>query len=416
MTTLRRSRRPTPDKAVRIGLFGILCSGNLGNDGSLEAVVRHLKGRHPNVQLGFFCMGPEEAAARYGAPATSMQWYEAHAGSTTGLAGAAMKILGKLLDPFRTFAWVRKYDVVIVPGMGVLETTTPVRPWAFPYSLFWLGVAAKPFGTKVALVSIGANMLRERVTRSLFAYGAKLADYRSYRDAMSRAAVESLGVDVSHDEVYPDLVFALPSPKPTRNPAGRVGVGLMAYRGGNEDRRQAAELHRNYVETMKQFVRWLFDSGYDVRLFLGDKEDDDVRIEVLSDALRYRPDKAASIGAPRATTLTDLMTQMANVDTVVATRYHNVLCGLKLGKPTLSVSYADKHDVLMSAMGMGEFCVPARSVQLSDLIERFTKLQQGRAEHAALLRKHSSRARDELDRQFAQLDKVLFPHQARSSR
>ncbi|WP_051309488.1 polysaccharide pyruvyl transferase family protein [Thermocrispum agreste] len=415
MTLLRFFRKRTSPGAARVGMFGILCSGNLGNDGSLEAVVTDLRARYPDVQLGFFCMGPEEASARYGASATSMQWYEAHAWSTRGLPSAVLKIVGKLLDPFRTFAWVRKYDVVIVPGMGVLETTTPVRPWAFPYSLFWLGVAARQFGTKVALISVGANVIRERVTRWLFAKGAQLADYRSYRDELSRDAVADMGVDVSADKVYPDLAFALPSPSPSRNPAGRVGVGLMAYRGGNEDRQHADELQRNYVETMKKFVHWLFDAGYDVRLFLGDVEDDEVRVEVLADALRYRPDKAASIGAPRATTLGELMEQMANVEIVVATRYHNVLCGLKLGKPTLSISYADKHDVLMSAMGMGEFCVPARSITLDDLIDRFTKLQAVRTERAEQLRERSRQARGELDRQFAVLDRTLFANRARSS-
>src|SRR2546423_377011 len=102
--------------APRIGFFGILGSGNLGNDGSLDAVVRYVRERHPDARIGFMCMGPDGVRERYGAPATSLQWYEPHAGTWTGAPAAALKILGKLLDPFRTLAWLRNYDVVIVPG------------------------------------------------------------------------------------------------------------------------------------------------------------------------------------------------------------------------------------------------------------------------------------------------------------
>ena len=43
--------------ARRVGFYGVLGSGNLGNDGSLEAVLEFLRERHPGVQLGFMAMG-----------------------------------------------------------------------------------------------------------------------------------------------------------------------------------------------------------------------------------------------------------------------------------------------------------------------------------------------------------------------
>ena len=46
------------------------------------------------------------------------------------------------------------------------------------------------------------------------------------------------------------------------------------------------------------------------------------------------------------------MREIAPVGTVVAIRYHNVISALKLSKPTLSLSYATKHDVLMADMGL----------------------------------------------------------------
>ena len=386
-------------KALRVGFCGILGSGNLGNDGSLEAVVAYLREHHPDARLGFFCMGPETVAARYGAPATHLQWYEPHAGDATGLRAAGLKVLGKLLDPFRTLAWIRRYDVVIVPGMGVLEATLPLRPWGFPYSLFWLGVAARLTGRKVALVSVGSNVIGKRLTRWMITRAARLAHYRSFRDDNSREAMREMGVDVHADEVYPDLAFALPDP-PESGPTGVVGVGLMAFYGGNDDRARAGEIHDAYLATMKRFVHWLVDQGRAVRLFIGDQADDPVLDEILSDvdSARYEP----------AATLPDLIRQMAAVDTVVATRYHNVLCALKAGKPTVSLGYAAKNDVIMDQMGLREFCQNARSIDFDRLVAQFTELEKRRDQFVDTMTERNRENVRLLDKQFAALSAAVL--------
>ncbi|MEU0510272.1 MULTISPECIES: polysaccharide pyruvyl transferase family protein [Amycolatopsis] len=379
---------------TRIGFFGILGSGNLGNDGSLDAVLSYVRERYPDAELGFLAMGPEQLTARYGAPATHLQWYEPHAGDATGLPAAGLKVLGKLLDPFRTWAWVRNYDVVIVPGMGVLEATLPLRPWALPYSLFWLGVTARLTGTRVALVSVGADVVRKRATRWVITRAARLAHYRSYRDEHSRQAMARMGVDVSSDAVFPDLAFGLADPEP-RPSTGVVGVGVMAFRGGNDDRARADEINRAYLDTVKRFVRLLADEGRPIRLFTGDVADDEVLAEVIAAA------PGADIAAEPLTSLQDLMRQMAEVDVVVATRYHNVLCALKTAKPTLSLGYARKNDVLMSAMGLGEFCQSAREPDFDRLVAQFRELEDRREELTAILKERNRVMSERLERQFA---------------
>ena len=335
---------------TRVGLFGNLGSGNLGNDGSLESVISYLRGLDSDVELGFFCMGPDKVAARYGAPAVWMQWYEPHAGNATGLAAIGLKVLGKLLDPLRTLAWVRHFDVVIVPGMGVLEATVPIRPWSFPYCLFWLVLTARLTGTRVALVSVGSDRVRARATRWFIVQSARLAHYRSFRDEFSRNAMREMGVDVTADRVYPDLAFSLPNP-PHSGSTGMVGVGVMAYRGTNDDRAESDQLHRHYVATMTQFVHWLLDQGREVRFYTTDQEDQPTLDALVADVRAHRTDDPA-IAAEPTSTLPELMRRMAQVDTVVGSRYHNVLGALKLSKPTLAVGYAIKHDVLMRDMGL----------------------------------------------------------------
>ncbi len=115
-------------------------------------------------------------------------------------------------------------DLVIVPGTGILESTLPLRPWGMPYSLFLVCAAGRLLRTPVALVGVGASGTGSRPVRALTRWAAQLAAYRSYRDTLSRDAIRAMGVDTSRDEVYADLVFALPTPRRATLGAARTGV------------------------------------------------------------------------------------------------------------------------------------------------------------------------------------------------
>lgn len=392
--------------SVRVGVFGLLGSGNLGNDGSLEAVLGYLRTEYPDARLGALVGGPEILRDRYGIDATPLHWNQSEYETASGLRSIVLKGLGKLVDIGRTAAWVRRQDVVIVPGMGVLEATLPLRPWGFPYSLFLLCATGRLFGTKIALVSVGANTIRARATRTLVRWSGRLAAYRSYRDANSRDAMRAMGVDTSADEVYPDLAFALPAPDASPAP-GTVGVGVMAYYGGNDDRAQSERIYRSYVDAMNRFVGWLVEQDRPVRLFIGDQLDRQVVTEIM--------EKTGSplVTAASAETLDELMREMAAVDCVVATRYHNVLCALKVAKPTIAIGYAPKNDVLMTEMGLPEFTQSARAIDFARLQEQFAELERRSADLRETLAERNRVNAQRLKHQFAALSAALFGGEAR---
>ncbi|MGO8958997.1 MAG: hypothetical protein ACLQFR_16760, partial [Streptosporangiaceae bacterium] len=151
-------RQGSVANAPRVGLFGVIGTDNIGNEGMLEAVLAYLKADHPEAVLDFMCTGPEKVTARYGAPAISMNWYQQHEHRASGVTAVALRTLGKGIDAFRVASWVRRHDVVIVPGAGVLEATLPVGPWWYPYAMFLVSGSGRLFGTKVALVSVGASV------------------------------------------------------------------------------------------------------------------------------------------------------------------------------------------------------------------------------------------------------------------
>ncbi|WP_372348010.1 polysaccharide pyruvyl transferase family protein [Streptomyces sp. KL116D] len=386
--------------AVRVGVFGLLGSGNLGNDGSLEAVLGHLRAEHPDAAVDALCGGPEAVTARYGIPATRLHWYRGEYRTASRASAVAGKGIGKLVDVVRTAAWVRRHDVVIVPGMGVLEATLPLRSWGFPYALFLLCASGRLVGTRVALVGVGAAPIGNRPTRTLVRWSARLARYRSYRDTQSRDAMREMGVDTARDEVYPDLAFALPTP-PAGPAPGTVCVGVMDFHGGNDDRARADEIHRRYLDGTTRFVRALADDGRTVRLLTGDACDAPVVAAIL-DAV-----DSPLVTAAEAGSLADLMKETAAADTVVATRYHNLVCALKAGTPTLALSYAAKSDALMDRMGLGPYCHPAREVDADLLLEQFREVEKRSAELRTTLTERNRTVTAQLQRQFADLTALL---------
>lgn len=407
--------RRTP---VRVGVFGLLGSGNLGNDGSLEAVLGYLRAEHPEAVVDALCGGPGTVAARYGIPASRLHWYRGEYRTAARAGAIAAKALGKVVDAVRTAAWVRRHDLVIVPGMGVLEATLPLRPWGFPYSLFLLCAAGRLSGTPVALVGAGAAPIRDRPTRALVRWSARLAAYRSYRDELSRDAMRSMGVDTAYDEVYPDLAFALPAPGeggdpgagPARDPGqapggppGPVCVGVMAFRGGNDDRARAGEIHRRYLDGTTRFVRALVEDGRQVRLLIGDAVDAPV-VAALLEAV-----DSPLVTAAQAASLADLMKETAAADAVVATRYHNLVCALRTGTPTLALGYAAKSDALMARMGLGTFCHPAREIDADRLLGQFRALERQSAKLRQTLAERNAAVARRLEDQFTALTRTLFP-------
>jgi polysaccharide pyruvyl transferase WcaK-like protein len=405
-TSARGGRSPA---APRVGLFGLLGSGNIGNDASMESILGYLRARHPSAVVDAMCMGPDQLTARYGLPAIPLQWAKQFDGRLGGASSAAARALGKVLDAGRTVRWVRQHDAVIVPGMGVLEASLPLRAWGVPYAMFLLCAGGRLTGTKVALVSVGANNINQRPTRFFFNTAARLAYYRSYRDAQSREAMTARGVNVAADPVYPDLVFGLPVSPDPGDPA-TVGVGVMTYRGTNDDRGRAGEIYGAYVTTFTRFILWLLDQGRSVRVFVGDKTDDEALAEITGRVRQARPglEPGRLVAEPPAT-FSELSRSMAPVSSVIATRYHNVMCSLRLGKPTISLGYARKNWVLMEEMGLGEFCQSANALDLDLLIKQFIELESRTPELRRVIAYRNLANARLLDRQFDQLDVLLFP-------
>jgi len=378
----------------RIGLFGNFGGGNLGNEGSLEAMLLFLRQAYPDADMVCICTAPDVIREQFSIPTLPISAIRSLNG------GKLTKVRDRIADHVGVFRNVRNLNVLLVPGTGVLDDFGE-RPIGFPYSVFLVCLMAKLRGIKVAFVSIGAGPIVHPLSRWFMKSAARLAAYRSYRDTISKEFMGTIGLDVSNDPVYPDLAFGLPNPVPVdvaKSKKLTVGLGVMAYYGWSAAGDEA--IYDLYMAKLATFAIWLLRNGYRIRILIGESTDqqavDDLTKAIAGAIGTIPPD---SIVADTPHSLVDIMTQIFSVDVVVATRFHNVLCALKVGKPTISLGYARKNDVLMEEMGLGAFCHNVERFHVDALIQQFNELIEKRGTYREIITKSSASLQHQLQQQ-----------------
>ncbi|HTU75240.1 MAG TPA: polysaccharide pyruvyl transferase family protein [Trebonia sp.] len=397
-------------KPVRVGLFGRLASGNIGNDASMEAILAYLRAQHPAAIVDAMCNGPERMRAHYGIDATQLFHEHVFPRRPSRPVRAAWLAWEKLVDAARIAAWVRAHDVVIIPGMGVLEAYLPIDPWGMPYSQYLLAAWGRIFRTKVAMVNVGAGRIGQRSTRWLFSQSARLAYYLSFRDVQSREAMAEQGLDTSRIPIYPDLAFAIPVPPYDPGEERTVGIGVMQYSGANEDRGRAEEIRAAYMQNVTVFARWLIANGYRIRFFFGDSDDEVIARAIHASLVEHSPEITPdTVILDSVETFDDVTRVIQSVSIVVATRFHNLIAAVRLGKPTLSLGYGNKAGVIMRDSGLDDFCLAARSLDAAQIIERFQELERRAPELRTRIQENTAEKARRLDDQFVLLSAQLFP-------
>jgi polysaccharide pyruvyl transferase WcaK-like protein len=394
-----------------VGLFGLFGIGNIGNDGSLESMVRFLRRVAPQERLLCICGDPGVVEKAFRLDAVPI--YRRPRASIGGRAGALLqKAGGRATLWLHAIRHLRRLKVLIVPGMGVLDDFA-VSPLGWPNDILSWCLLGRLMGVKVIFASIGAGPIRHPLSRWLMKSAARAAHYRSYRDALSKDFMASIGFDAENDPVYPDIAFALPAPAaPARAEGDRrpltIGLGVMTYKGWCNDSARGAGTYAGYLEKMTRFTAWLLDRGHLVRLLMGDEADRRAIDDLLAAVRASRPDLAEdAIAFTPARTLHDVMQQMAATDIVVATRYHNVVCALRMAKPTISIGYSAKNDALLAEVGLSEFCQHVERLDVGLLEAQTARLIAERTAFERTLREAQARFQGRLCEQEERLAALI---------
>ncbi len=312
---------------------------------------------------------------------------------------------------------LRGTDALIIPGTGLLTDAYSLVGWG-PYSTFKWSVIAKVCRCRLLFVSVGAGPLHSTVGRLLTKSALSLADFRSYRDGATLQYLKGIGYRTHDDRVYPDLAFSLPAAVLPNGRAKKglrlvVGLGLMEYAGMYSVEAPPTSVNYTaYLETLVGFVRWLLRRQYDVRLLIGDLVDMPVLREfkalLREQAVMYEEDRV--ILEPVAS-VEDLLSQLAETDLVVGTRFHNVLLALLLNKPSMAISFHHKCSSLMSQMGLSEYCQDIKQLSGDRLIEQFCLLEKNAGSLRQMIGEKVVDCRKALDEQYREIFKELLPEQ-----
>ena len=383
----------------RVAFYGYLGSGNVGNDATFEAVLSWFKSAHPNVEIRCITIAPAEMQSRYGIASVLLSSIPADRGGNQVM-WAARKLLGRLLDLPRSFYLAGSADAVVVPGMGVLEEKLGVRPWGLPLWLFLVAAACRLRRRPFVLLDIGADWAVNPVTRRLYVATVGLATHVSYRDESSAATMRRAGARAP-EAVAPDLVFAHTAPTRAEPEAGLLVVGVMAYYGRGDDPVRGADVRRRYAAEMAEAMGRLADTGDRVVLVGGDRVDIDVARDIRAAVLAACPSLSDDAVLVRdVATFTDLTNEMMRADVVVATRFHNLICALRLARPTVSVGYAEKNRHLMQALGLDVYC---QDIEQFDADHLVAQVRAARVDKAAF----ATRVRDATSGYAGQVESLL---------
>ncbi|TPK75696.1 polysaccharide pyruvyl transferase family protein [Mesorhizobium sp. B2-4-17] len=389
-------------KPQKICLFGMFGGGNFGNDASLEAFLLFLREARPEAAIACVCVDPDAIGKAHQIVTTPISAPEFSNILLRFCNKVSMRIIGRLANWGRAIKYVRQFDIIIVPGTSTLNDYGS-GPFGTSYGLFRWAASARLSGVKFCFIGTGAGPILNSTSRRMLRSAAAWAYFRSFRDQVSKDFLSSLGIDTSRDQVYPDLVFRLPTLLPVRDNTGgkltTVGVGLMNYNGWRAGARSGSDtaLYETYIEKMGRFVNSLLDQGYRVRLIIGETVDmravrDIGRIAKASgydliDGTRFTR-RARQLVAEPINSLHDVMRQIGDTDVVVATRFHNVVCALKLALPTISIGYEAKNDAVMTDFGLGDFCQSIESLDLELLETHLTELLKNKEHYRAVVRRH----------------------------
>jgi polysaccharide pyruvyl transferase WcaK-like protein len=402
----------TAVKRLTIALFGAFGVGNLGNECTLQALLYNIRRCVPNAEIRCICPGPDQVQLAYGIPATPMEEIP-----LSHIANRSLRLLRKIFVriPLELFRWIRAFatltdvELLVMTGTGMLGDFG-IRPLGLHFQILKWTLLAKLCRCKVVFLSVGAGPLRQPLSRRIVKAALSLADYRSYRDSFSKNYLESIGLDTQRDNVFPDLAFSFPAqmlPHNSDNGSSRavVGVGLMTYFNRTGTAREDDSIYSEYIGKMGDFVSWLLEKKYKVRLLIGDVAYDQPATRDLMAYMKKRGthcEYGAIINEPTAS-VDEVLSQLAATDFVIASRFHNILLALMLAKPVLAISYHEKNAALMASAGLAEFSQDIENIDVDKMIRQFQAMEENANSTKLQLQRNVAACRVALDDQYTSI-------------
>jgi polysaccharide pyruvyl transferase WcaK-like protein len=393
---------------------------NHGNDASLEALLSSLKRISPNSVFSCICHRPEKIEPRYGIPSVPLHWDTPKSFLFRAADRFSFRILSHLYRWRKTYLFLSKIDLLLFSGTGLLDDFDE-HPLGMPYRIFMWCACAKIRRIRIAMVSIGAGPIKNPLSRFFMVKSAKLAEYRSYRDGMSKNFLQSTGMDTREDPVYADLVFSLPLDlKQSLNPPSsdgsmKIGIGLMNYYGWAAQHETARDIHESYVNRTFELVSALLERQHRVVFLVGIGEEkvvEHIQRRFLAPFSTSHDDRVC---IKTSRNFQEQAKYILHLDVLIGSRYHTVIAGLMQNCAVIALGYTDKFSELMNCVGLNPYCQNIETFQVDRTIGLVEDAIKDRAYISQMLSDKNKILRDILATQETALAKQFFRARKKAS-
>jgi polysaccharide pyruvyl transferase WcaK-like protein len=417
-----KSSQDGDGNSVKVALWGLFGQQNIGNELTIEAILHNCEIWAPYACPVIVCSDPVDAESRYGIQAVAIdasdQGNESSTASDQKRGGifrvgriVGRRIPGEIQEWVRTYQTMKGMDILLLCGTGLLtDYATSAR--SYPYEILKWSLLARMSGSKVRIISVGTGPLRQSLSRLFIRMALRLADYRSFRDEVSRKRLVRIGAKVEKDPIIPDAAFSLPESfcgehGESRRTGGRsvVGVGVMNYVGKFGINQDGGAIAGHYLDQTAGLIMRIVEKGYGVRILHGDMHYD---TEPRADLKRLLERRGADLEGGEIVdedvkTTSEFISQLSGVDLVISPRYHNQLLGLMRGLPVISLSYDPKSDALMDSVGLSDYRFPIENFEVEEVLERVDTLFESYSNMWPGVREHCLQNRRLLEGQYREV-------------
>jgi polysaccharide pyruvyl transferase WcaK-like protein len=437
----------------RIGLLHHMGGGNLGDDGTLDAVLQNIRSRWPDSEIVGLSMNPDDTHKRHGIVSYPIRQRTWNLGNTSVNHGTNIKqrakaalskypsilklvkalnavvvgiptsVFKEMLFLARAIRLIKSLDLLIICGGGQLVESSggPWEfvggPWHFPFTIFKWVLGAKLLRVKCVMLNIGAGPLVRTLSKYFVRKAISFADYASFRDPESRGLVHEIGV-TRRTHVVCDSAYSLHIPAANGSSVmdsrckGIVGLAPMAYGDPRLSPKHDPAVYNQFIQQLATFASWLLKNGYSVTLFCTDIGIDPPAIEDLERQLRNDSSISKSIadGSLRRVhqwTTRELLENMSSMDYLVVCRFHAVVFAHLLNLPVLAINHHPKVRAQMIDLGLPEYCVNLEDCNLEVLARTFSSLVSNQD---GIRNRMSERLACYKQKLSAQFDELFPPH------
>lgn len=251
-----------------------------------------------------------------------------------------------------TFQAIRKADLLVIGGGGIIQSSTSLGNLLFHLSRAWIAILVN---TPYVFVGVGVGPIPHKIGRMLTGRAFGRANYIGVRDRASVKLLRSMGVKrpISHS---PDLAYALTTPITERTQRGealRIGISLRPKVGSARNRQDLAgalDLGKILLTGIGSVAKAI-DRPIEV-FFLSFNDEQDLPIGNKLAALNHY---STNITLCPATDTPDQRVELlSTLNLTISMRLHGIILSALALTPAIGIPYDPKVSMALEELGQGE--------------------------------------------------------------